>query len=72
MPNLESAYFDTVKDWFTDLDDEDSLFEYRLQAFCNIMEYNSLEVCYFKENNIPFYYMKITMVFEIVIHYNKR
>lgn len=55
VSNLENTYFDTVKDWFTDLDDEDSLFEYRLRAFCNIMEYNSLEVCYFKENNIPFY-----------------
>lgn len=55
VSNLENTYFDTVKDWFTDLDDEDSLFEYRLQAFCNIMEYNSLEVCYFRENNIPFY-----------------
>ena len=55
VSNLESAYFDTVRDWFTDLDDEDSLFEYRLRAFCNIMEYNSLEVCYFKESNIPFY-----------------
>ena len=55
VSNLENAYFDTIKDWFTDLDDEDSLFEYRLQAFCNIMEYNSLEVCYFKESNIPFY-----------------
>ena len=55
VSNLESAYFDTVKDWFTDLDDEDSLFEYRLQAFCSIMEYNSLKVCYFKESNIPFY-----------------
>ena len=40
VSNLESTYFDTVRDWFTDLDDEDSLFEYRLQAFCNIMEYN--------------------------------
>lgn len=55
VSNLENTYFDTVKDWFTDLDDEDSLFEYRLQAFRNIMEYNSLEVCYFKESNIPFY-----------------
>ena len=55
VSNLENTYFDTVKDWFTDLDDEDSLFEYRLRAFCNIMEYNSLEVCYFKESNIPFY-----------------
>lgn len=55
VSNLENTYFDTVKDWLTDLDDEDSLFEYRLQAFRNIMEYNSLEVCYFKENNIPFY-----------------
>ena len=55
VSNLESTYFDTVRDWFTDLDDEDSLFEYRLQAFCNIMEYNSLQVCYFKENNILFY-----------------
>lgn len=55
VSNLESAYFDTVRDWFTDLDDEDSLFEYRLQAFCSIMEYNSLKVCYFKENNILFY-----------------
>ena len=55
VSNLENAYFDTIKDWFTDLDDEDSLFEYRLRAFCNIMEYNSLEVCYFKESNIPFY-----------------
>lgn len=55
VSNLENAYFDTIKDWFTDLDDEDSLFEYRLRAFCNIMEYNSLEVCYFRENNIPFY-----------------
>ena len=55
VSNLESTYFDTVRDWFTDLDDEDSLFEYRLQAFCNIMEYNSLQVCYFKENNIQFY-----------------
>lgn len=55
VSNLENTYFDTVKDWFTDLDDEDSLFEYRLQAFCNIMEYNSLDVCYFRENNIPFY-----------------
>ena len=55
VSNLESTYFDTLKDWLTDLDDEDSLFEYRLQAFRNIMEYNSLEVCYFKESNIPFY-----------------
>ena len=55
VSNLENTYFDTVKDWLTDLDDEDSLFEYRLRAFCNIMEYNSLEVCYFKESNIPFY-----------------
>lgn len=55
VSTLENAYFDTIKDWFTDLDDEDSLFEYRLRAFCNIMEYNSLEVCYFKESNIPFY-----------------
>ena len=55
VSNLENAYFDTVRGWFTDLDDEDSLFEYRLRAFCNIMEYNSLEVCYFKESNIPFY-----------------
>jgi hypothetical protein len=55
VSNLENTYFDTVKDWLTDLDDEDSLFEYRLRAFCNIMEYNSLEVCYFRENNIPFY-----------------
>ena len=55
VSNLENTYFDTIKDWFTDLDDEDSLFEYRLRAFCNIMEYNSLEVCYFKESNIPFY-----------------
>lgn len=55
VSNLENTYFDTLKDWFTDLDDEDSLFEYRLQAFCNIMEYNSLDVCYFRENNIPFY-----------------
>lgn len=55
VSNLENTYFDTVKDWLTDLDDEDSLFEYRLQAFRNIMEYNSLEVCYFKESNIPFY-----------------
>lgn len=55
VSNLENTYFDTVKDWFTDLDDEDSLFEYRLEAFRNIMEYNSLEVCYFKESNIPFY-----------------
>ena len=55
VSNLENTYFDTVKDWLTDLDDEDSLFEYRLQAFRNIMEYNSLDVCYFKENNIPFY-----------------
>ena len=55
VSNLENTYFDTLKDWLTDLDDEDSLFEYRLQAFRNIMEYNSLEVCYFKENNIPFY-----------------
>lgn len=55
VSNLENTYFDTVKDWLTDLDDEDSLFEYRLQAFCNIMEYNSLDVCYFRENNIPFY-----------------
>ena len=55
VSNLESAYFDTVRDWFTDLDDEDSLFEYRLQAFCSIMEYNSLKVCYFKESNILFY-----------------
>ena len=55
VSNLESAYFDTVRDWFTDLDDEDSLFEYRLQAFCSIMEYNSLTGCYFKESNILFY-----------------
>lgn len=55
VSNLENTYFDTLKDWLTDLDDEDSLFEYRLQAFCNIMEYNSLDVCYFRENNIPFY-----------------
>ena len=55
VSNLENTYFDTVKDWLTDLDDEDSLFEYRLRAFCNIMEYSSLEVCYFKESNIPFY-----------------
>ena len=55
VSNLESTYFDTIEGWFTDLDDEDSLFEYRLRAFCNIMEYNSLEVCYFKESNIPFY-----------------
>ena len=55
VSTLENAYFDTIKDWFTDLDDEDSLFEYRLRAFCNIMEYNSLQVCYFRENNIPFY-----------------
>ena len=55
VSNLESAYFNTVEDWLIDLDSEDSLFEYRLQAFCNIMEYNSLQVCYFKENNIPFY-----------------
>ena len=55
VSNLESTYFDTVRDWFIDLDDEDSLFEYRLQAFCNIMEYNSLKVCYFKESNIQFY-----------------
>ena len=55
ISTLENTYFDTIRDWFTDLDDEDSLFEYRLRAFCNIMEYNSLEVCYFRENNIPFY-----------------
>ena len=55
VSNLESTYFDTIEGWFTDLDDENSLFEYRLRAFCNIMEYNSLEVCYFRENNIPFY-----------------
>ena len=55
VSNLESAYFNTVEDWLIDLDSEDSLFEYRLQAFCNIMEYNSLQVCYFRENNIPFY-----------------
>lgn len=55
VSNLESTYFDTVEDWLVDLDSEDSLFEYRLQAFCNIMEYNSLQVCYFRENNIPFY-----------------
>lgn len=55
VSNLKNTYFDTVKDWFTDLDDEDSLFEYRLEAFRNIMEYNSLEVCYFKESNISFY-----------------
>ena len=55
VSNLESAYFDTIEGWFTDLDDENSLFDYRLQAFRNIMEYNSLEVCYFKESNIPFY-----------------
>lgn len=55
VSNLESTYFDTIRDWLTDLDDEDSLFEYRLQAFRNIMEYNSLDVCYFRENNIPFY-----------------
>ena len=55
VSNLESTYFDTVEDWLIDLDSEDSLFEYRLQAFCNIMEYNSLQVCYFRENNIPFY-----------------
>ena len=55
VSNLESTYFDTIEGWFTDLDDENSLFDYRLQAFRNIMEYNSLEVCYFKESNIPFY-----------------
>ena len=55
VSNLESTYFNTVEDWLIDLDSEDSLFEYRLQAFCNIMEYNSLQVCYFRENNIPFY-----------------
>ena len=55
VSNLESTYFNTVEDWLVDLDSEDSLFEYRLQAFCNIMEYNSLQVCYFRENNIPFY-----------------
>ena len=55
VSNLESTYFNTVEDWLIDLDSEDSLFEYRLQAFCNIMEYNSLQVCYFKENNILFY-----------------
>ena len=55
VSNLESTYFNTVEDWLIDLDSEDSLFEYRLQAFCSIMEYNSLEVCYFRENNIPFY-----------------
>ena len=55
VSNLESTYFNTVEDWLIDLDSEDSLFEYRLQAFRNIMEYNSLEVCYFKESNIPFY-----------------
>ena len=41
VSNLESTYFNTVEDWLIDLDSEDSLFEYRLQAFCNIMEYNS-------------------------------
>ena len=55
VSNLESTYFDTIEGWFTDLDDENSLFDYRLQAFRNIMEYNSLQVCYFRENNIPFY-----------------
>ena len=55
VSNLESTYFDTIEGWFTDLDDENNLFDYRLQAFRNIMEYNSLEVCYFKESNIPFY-----------------
>ena len=55
VSSLESTYFNTVEDWLIDLDSEDSLFEYRLQAFCNIMEYNSLQVCYFRENNIPFY-----------------
>ena len=55
VSNLESTYFNTVEGWLIDLDSEDSLFEYRLQAFCNIMEYNSLQVCYFKENNILFY-----------------
>ncbi|MGM9530642.1 hypothetical protein [Intestinibacter sp.] len=55
VSDLEYSYFDTASGWLVDLDDEDSLFDYRLNALINIMEYHSLETRYFKENDILFY-----------------